>query len=93
MPMTSTLTPMQLAVLRHPAWQNRRYVTKDDVVSRRPGDGLPSTPQGAQRILTALNGGPLGTGTQYIGWCPGRIPGVRFAYELKDPGLLARADT
>jgi len=86
-----TLTPLELAVLTHPVWDEKEFVTKEDILSNG-GQGLPGGPRAAQRILRLLNGGTSGKGIQYTIWCPQAITGKRFAYSLSGLGQKVRAE-
>ena len=87
-----TLSPLEMAVLTHPAWDEKEYVTKENVASRSKDGRLMDGGRSAQRTLRVLNGGTSGAGIQYTHWHPQAIPGKRFAYSLSDLGRRVRAE-
>jgi len=84
------LSPMEAAVLAHPVWDEREFVTKEDVISRVEGDSLPSISRSAQRILHGLSGGKEQSGLRYITYCPKSVPGKKFSYCMSGLGSRVR---
>lgn len=86
------LTPQQRRVLALPVWQEGRSVTRQDIVSRRDGDGLPTSLAAAQRVLCALNGGVSGIGDRVTWWTPDASAVTRMSYSLSPDGERSAAE-
>jgi hypothetical protein len=85
------LSPSEIAVLTHPVWDEKDFVTKEDLITRAHDTYAPRNAKSAQLILNRLNGGVSGMGTSYVTTRPGAIPGKRSAYRLSEEGQQIRS--